>query len=264
MMADMSSNQDKSSGSTDATSDVSEALPAASHRGPHPSDRKTFLPESVHGVANAVADLGHLLTREYGRESALKLVGDRYRLTARQRVAVDRMTCSDSQLHSRIGRERSDLRGASVVIDGFNLLTTVEAALGGALILDCRDTCYRDMAGTGGSYRVVAETVPAMDVIGAVLREAGVVQTRVVLDQPVQNSGRVKALWAESLAKAKLGYEIQIANGVDGLLRESPDVVVSADSEVIDACMCWSSLARRIVQTRIPTAWVLGTTPSSK
>ena len=55
------------------------------------------------------------------------------------------------------------LAGNELVIDGFNILTTIEAALGGAVVIVCRDTTCRDIAGIHGGYRRVAETEPALD-----------------------------------------------------------------------------------------------------
>ena len=47
----------------------------------------------------------------------------------------------------------SELAGSDLLIDGFNVLTTIEAALGGAVVLACRDETYRDIAGLHGTYR---------------------------------------------------------------------------------------------------------------
>ena len=60
------------------------------HRGPDPRDREAFAPSCVPALCTAVADLSWLLGRDYAPVSALKLVGDRYSLTERQRQAVRR------------------------------------------------------------------------------------------------------------------------------------------------------------------------------
>jgi len=77
----------------------------------------------------------------------LKLVGDRYQLAERQRTAVRRSACSDASLRWRAERRADlrDLNGASLAVDGFNLLTTIEAALSGGIIIRGRDGCLRDM-----------------------------------------------------------------------------------------------------------------------
>ena len=76
------------------------------------------------------------LNRIIGQEraiEALKLVGDRFDLTQRQRTAVMRCACSDESLAARRGREvgREEMEGGRLVLDGYNVLTTIEALDGG-------------------------------------------------------------------------------------------------------------------------------------
>ena len=71
------------------------------HRGPHPQDTRLFAPESLERLQGAVADYSMLLSRGYAPASSLKLVGDRFNLVQRQRLAVMRAACSDHQLEGR-------------------------------------------------------------------------------------------------------------------------------------------------------------------
>ncbi len=111
------------------------------HRGPHPADEKLFAPAAIADLRAALADFCLLLTKGYADKSALKLVGDRFSLTERQRLAVMRSACSDQQLASRSQRrvELKDVAGQSIAIDGYNVLITVEAAMSGGLIFKGRD-----------------------------------------------------------------------------------------------------------------------------
>ncbi len=138
------------------------------HRGPHPEDARLFGVEALPLLRAAAADFCWLLDRGYAHDSGLKLVGDRYALVARQRTAVSRCCCSASDAARRreheVGRER--LPGAALWLDGYNVLTTIEAALAGGVILIGRDGACRDMASMHGSYRKVAETLPALELLG--------------------------------------------------------------------------------------------------
>jgi hypothetical protein len=100
------------------------------HRGPHPDDATLFAPQMLPRLRAAVADFSLLLTKGYAGTSALKLVGDHFSLTQRQRLAVMRAACSDQQRQSR--REHrvpvESLPGRPLAIDGYNLLITTEAA----------------------------------------------------------------------------------------------------------------------------------------
>src|SRR5690606_14699524 len=71
------------------------------HRGPHPDDRRLFSSEQAPALRMAVEHLSWLLTRGYAPPSALKLVGDRFSLLERQRIAVLRCSCGDDALHRR-------------------------------------------------------------------------------------------------------------------------------------------------------------------
>src|SRR5688572_8681561 len=123
------------------------------HRGPGPQDPTWFGPEAKTNLRAAVADSSSLLSRGYAAPSSLNLVGDRYRLVQRQRVAVLRSACSDGALVSRRSRELDprSIRGRPLRIDGFNLILTLESALGGGVVLVGRDGCYRDMASVHGT-----------------------------------------------------------------------------------------------------------------
>ena len=75
------------------------------HRGPHPEDARLFAAEVHPALRRATGDLCWLLSRGYARESSLKLVGDRYGLLARQRIAVARCACSDEAAADRQSRQ---------------------------------------------------------------------------------------------------------------------------------------------------------------
>ena len=134
------------------------------HRGPHPDDAKLFAVDQVPPLQTAVRDLSWLLSRGYANPSSLKLVGDRYGLDTRQRLAVGRSACSDAAVSRRQEHQltEKELRGQDIWIDGYNVLTSIEAALSGGVILRGRDGCTRDMASMHGSYRKVQETLPSI------------------------------------------------------------------------------------------------------
>ena len=210
-------------------------------------------------LRRAVEDLSWLLTRDYARPSALKLVGDRFQLTERQRLAVFRSGCSDAALKSRTETQVSldALPGREVHLDGFNVLTTLEAALAGGVVLHGRDGCYRDMASMHGSYRKVAETRPALMLLGEVLAELGVCDCRWFLDSPVSNSGRLRTLISNVAAENGWRWATELVPDPDPLLTRSDAVVGTADSAILDGCTRWFNIAREVVARRVPEAFVV-------
>jgi hypothetical protein len=211
---------------------------------------------SAHPVLRqATADLCWLLDRDYARESSLKLVGDHYKLLARQRIAVSRCSCSRHQADRREQHRGSaeEIRGRPLLLDGYNVLTTIEAALSGGVILACRDGTYRDMAGMHGSYRKVAETIPALNLLGSSLAAFGAGECRWLLDRPVSNSGRLKTLIEGIAQRNAWTWTVQLVPDPDDLLASSEEAVVTADSDVLDRCRRWFNLARETIafhQTR--------------
>ena len=115
------------------------------HRGPHPSDAKDFARGALAELRSAVADLSWLLERGYTDVAGVKLVGDRYGLTARQRAAVTRCACGASACASRLSREVVDLQGAHVDVDAFNVIILLERGLSGGPVLVGRDGACRDL-----------------------------------------------------------------------------------------------------------------------
>ncbi len=229
------------------------------HRGAHPSDARLFGPETLTPLREALGDFSLLLSKGYPDKSALKLVGDHFSLTQRQRLAVMRSACSDEQRNGRLARclEIADLGNQAVAIDGYNLLITLEAAMSGAFLFKGRDGCLRDLAGIHGTYRRVEETVPALELIGEFLGRHRVGQVRWLLDSPVSNSGRLKTLIRELASQHGWSWEVQLLTNPDAELKTTDLIVVSTDSVVLDHCVRWTNLGREIILTCVPEARVI-------
>ncbi len=229
------------------------------HRGPHPADAELFAPAALPGLREAVADFSLLLTKGYAEKSALKLVGDRFSLTQRQRLAVMRSSCSDRQRASRLARcvPLEGLAGQPVAIDGYNLLITIEAALSGGLIFRGQDGCFRDLASIHGTYRKVEETVPAVRLIGEFLMKIHIASALWLLDSPVSNSGRLKTLIGQLAHEHNWPWEIRLTISPDAELSKMGTIVVSTDSVVLDACRKWTNLAAEIIMQKLPQTAVI-------
>ncbi len=229
------------------------------HRGKHPEDAKLFDPSQREALREATLDLSWLLSREYARPSAVKLVGDRYQLNERQRMAVTRASCSDK---SRAKRRTSQvtlelLANHPIEIDGYNVLTTIEAALAGGILLHCRDETFRDIASIHGTYRKVEETIPAIELAGAMLKQLNVSGVRWLLDSPVSNSGRLAAILRDHATQEGWNWEVEIVQNPDAILSKSPEVIATSDSVILDRCTKWFNLARHVVEQDVPSATVV-------
>ncbi|MDF1816369.1 MAG: DUF434 domain-containing protein [Verrucomicrobiales bacterium] len=222
-------------------------------RGKHPQDEAAFHQDCVPRLLAASADLAWLKSRGYADPSSLKLVGDRYHLNSRQRTAVARSTCSDQQLQSR--RERliphSDIKDRTVYIDGFNLLTSIEAYLGQGILLIGRDGVLRDMSSMHGNYRVLEDTKKAIDVVHRFLAPFQPGTLHWLLDQPVSNSGRLKSILLQT--SASFPVEVELVPDPDKILRDlttsDKNPCITADSGILDHCGYWLNTAREITSS---------------
>lgn len=214
------------------------------HRGAHPQDMQLFAARHLPALRKAVADLSWLLSREYAIHSSLKLVGDRYGLTERQRLAVARAACSDQQKEYR--RQSclafDQLNGQRLVLDGFNLIITVEAALSGGVLVQCRDGCIRDLSSVHGSYRQVSETEMAIHLLSELLLQGAPESVLWLLDQPVSNSGRLAQRIRTLAEQNQWPWEVEVVLNPDKTIQESKLIAATSDSNVLDGVAQWVNL----------------------
>jgi len=219
-------------------------------RGQHPNDRKFFAPAQWSDLRAAVRDLSILLTMGYPDKASLKLVGDRFRFTERQRMAVLRGACSDVNLELRKAKEVAiqNLQNQTLLIDGFNLLITLETALSGGLIFIGRDGAWRDLASVHGTYKRVEATQIAVNLVGDFCKSAQIEKLIWYFDTPVSNSGRLKVLLYEIAAQNDWNWEIILDYNPDKVLKEAKNgIVVSSDAMVMNDCVNWVNLAALIL-----------------
>lgn len=229
------------------------------HRGAHPADQNLFAADQHAALRQAVADLSWLLTKGYAPAASLKLVGDHYNLRERQRLAVARAACSDQQ---RVRRQQSSLpfaalAGRELLLDGFNLIVTLEAALSGGVLLQCRDGCVRDLSSVHGSYRSVSETARAIQLIGETLHAAQPAAVTWLLDQPVSNSGRLAERIRAQAAAQGWPWQVAVVMNPDKDICAANKLALTSDSNILDHVSHWFNLPRFILETQLPNVWLV-------
>ena len=236
------------------------------HRGLAPEDNRLFAPRRLPALRAAAVDLCWLLDRDYAQRSALELVGNRHNLTARQRMALSRYASSheDCQRRDKLRIEPERLKGEELWLDGYNVLTMIESALAGGVILLCRDGCCRDIAGIHRRYRKVNETIPALKLVAETVLALGVSNCRWWLDQPVSNSGRLKSVILETARDAGWDMEVDLTFSPDHVLSHTDHIIATSDGIVLNRCRRWVNLVRLIIAEHIPHARVIDFSPDSK
>ena len=221
-------------------------------RGYVPEDEKNFSPSAIEKMKTASRHILYLINEGYDLKQATVFVGNHFLLSERQRLAVMRSIASDENLLVRKRKQipLAELSGKEVWIDGFNTIITLEVLLSDSLLFECMDGTVRDLAALRGTYRLIPETDEAVRMMFSVLQEAEVGKVNILLDEPVSNSGRLKALIADT-AEGEFSFDldIMILRDVDRTLYLKERVVTS-DSIILDHCKSWVNLAEECLRRR--------------
>lgn len=204
---------------------------------------------------SAAEEIQYLLNRGYETKSAAVFVGNHYMLSERQRLALARMLSAKDRVEERQKKKvEPGIRMDRVFLDGFNTMITLEVALSGSLLIEGKDGCIRDLAGLRGTYRIVDKTETAAGLLLDRLDE--IADSAVIyLDQPVSNSGRLKALLCEKAEGRRCAVTVELLPDVDRTLYDLANVITT-DAIILDHCKSWYNLVREIVEEKIPGAWI--------
>ena len=228
------------------------------HRGKHSSDDTIFAPKWHSVFKEAAGDLSFLLGKNYGVKSSLALVGNHYQLNKRQQRALHLITCPAPKIIPRKEKQlaASELANKSILIDGYNLLITIEAALSGGYVFVGQDGCHRDIASIHSTYKKVEETQPAIQLIHETIQLLNIGHVHWYFDSPVSNSGRLKTMLYKFATANNAPWDIDLVFNPDRTLVEKNAIAVTCDSWIIDETDCYFNLAGYIVE-RLPAANLL-------
>lgn len=217
-------------------------------RGYVPGDEKEFGEKELEKLHKAGEELYYLANREYQMKPASTFVGNHYLLSERQRLALVRSISPKESIENRRRKEiTGSLEGATVNIDGFNTIITLEIAFSDSLLLKCMDGTIRDLAGLRGTYRLIDKTELAIVEIGKLLERKKVKKAVFYLDAPVSNSGRLKELICRCLQEVSFEVQVEIIHNVDSTL-ETMENVVTGDAIILDKCQSWFNMTKEIIQ----------------
>ena len=219
-------------------------------RGYVPEDERNFSSEAIEIMRTASRHIRYLLGEGYDLKPASTFVGNHFLLSERQRLAIMRSLASGQQLSER--KEKlvplNQLSGREVWIDGFNTIITLEVLLSRSILFRCMDGTIRDLAALRGTYRLIPETDGAVRMMLKALKAAGAEKINILLDQPVSNSGRLKARIADIAEEAGCSnLDIQILRDVDRTLYDRK-LVITSDSVILDHCRSWVNLTAECVK----------------
>jgi len=214
-------------------------------RGYVPEDERNFSGSALETMRTASRHINYLINEGYDLKSTSTFVGNHFLLSERQRLAIVRSLATKEQLEIRRSKEKKT--GTEVWVDGLNMIITLEVLFCDSILFTCMDGTIRDLAALRGTYRIIPETTDAINMLLNALLEAGAESVHILLDEPVSNSGRLKALIADIGEMHPFTMDIQIRKDVDRELYRKENVITS-DSVILDNCKSWINLTPKCLE----------------
>ena len=198
-----------------------------------PSGESELDQESLHPAG---LDFLYLLDRGYPRRASLQLVGNRYDLDSLQRHVLHRGVFAREDSTRRRARllPRERLTDSRLLVDGHNVLITVESALAERPLIAATDGVIRDVAGVSHRYRISTLTHQAIDGILRLLETYRPQETLFFLDAPIRRSGDLAAALRTALDTRGLAGDAKAVRVPEACFLDQSALVASSDSAVLD------------------------------
>jgi len=216
-------------------------------------------------LQQAAEDFRYLLNRAYSRKAALELVGNRYQLTSDQRHLLHRGVFSDLDSASRQKKKisPSQIREADLVIDGYNVLITIEAGLSGRPLVLGDDGFIRDISGLSGNFQKTGRTGQALQHLLNVLKRLKPHQTLFLFDSPISRSGELAREVRALMQQGNLPGDAMAVKVPEKILIGFPGSVATSDTAIIDRSKEVIDLGGYIVMNLCRRSGFAGTAPHS-
>jgi hypothetical protein len=220
------------------------------NRGKNTGDDTLFSTQKqIDKLKLALQDMQYLLSRGYAEKASSDLVGNHYRLKARQIQALRGASASELQIQQRKSKELriSDLKGNTIYLDVFNVLILLESLLSEAYIFEGTDGCFRDLSGVHGTYKRVNQTQRAIELVALFYKKSQSENLIWIFDKPVSNSGRIKEMIVDFAKENYLDWNVELEFNPDKFLAENAEIMVSSDAWILDNCRNWFNLVGYLI-----------------
>lgn len=181
-----------------------------------------------------LSDYFYLIDKNYPEKGALKLVGDRYKLSKEFRTILYRGVSSHEDSKKREKRlvERP---GNILVIDGYNVLFTLLNYRLGRFVFICADSVCRDAGSLFGKIKKEKYFHECLILLIDYLSNIKDVLIEIFLDSPVSMSKTHKLEAEMLLDKYNIEGKVHLVPSADfELLHYKEGTIATSDSAIID------------------------------
>jgi hypothetical protein len=206
----------------------------------------------------ACLDQLYLAERGYPVKQTVKLVGNRFRLTAVQRSILMRGVVASGCASRRMIKllEPEELTGCELWVDTCNVIVAVGNYLCGRFLYLATDGLLRDAAESRGVFRNDGVRKRAAELVDASLSELDPGKLILYIDAPLTHSRDLARELRSGLSDWTGDAQVRLVDHADGVIKQAPDIVSSGDSEIVDSADRVFDLTRfaleRGLNTRFP------------
>ncbi|MCL7387520.1 MAG: DUF434 domain-containing protein [Thaumarchaeota archaeon] len=203
----------------------------------------------------AIEDMRYLLDRGYKRESAVNFVASRYLLDRMGRSILYRCVYSseDAKRIKEKAASPDELKGSRVVVDGFNVLNTLQSFMNGKLLVLCDDGIVRDISEVHGEFRPTSMTEELIRLAVKTLKELEVADASFYYESQISKSGEISALTRRILQEEGVNGLVETEKCVDSALIRDKRIVITSDSVVLHRADKFFDLAGYIILREKPS-----------
>ena len=182
----------------------------------------------------ACKDYYYLLSREYPERGALKMTGDRYRLSRDQRSVLYRGISSSPVSASRKVRLIMPATHMQLIVDGYNVLFTILNYRLGRMVFISTDGILRDAGSLHGKLRNDTLFLECIGDLFQTIAPLEPVSVEIFLDSPVASSRRHHQLIGKKLVESGLPGTCTLVQSADQRIRSlNTGVLASSDTVLI-------------------------------
>jgi hypothetical protein len=182
---------------------------------------------------SACRDYSYLVNRYYPERGAVKMVGDRYRLTRDQRTVLYRGISEEERSRLRRSLLVGNIKNKTLGVDGYNVIFSLLNYRLGRFTFIATDNVMRDAGSLHGRLRdeiTFHECVLLMMDFLTFMQPASV---DIFLDSPVSHSEKHARAIREILEKSSFPGTCQVIRSADFALKNFPYEVLATSDTVI-------------------------------
>lgn len=180
-----------------------------------------------------IYDLRFLLDRGYNKDSAIRVVADKYRLTKKERNFLLRAIFSKKEAEEHRKKLTKSVKARDLVVDGYNVLITVESFLKNKELFLSDDGFVRDVSATFGKYRISRTTPKAAEKILSALKAHRPRSVTFIFDSQVSFSGELCKMFRERMSEIGIKGDASTAENADYAIIEANKIVSTSDRAII-------------------------------